>query len=368
MLVLSLGATALTVISPAAAADTTSGAAPSKPVSLAEPGRPDTPARDRPTPPGLRKHVLRDGTVMFTHGPDVVAAGDGSGNPALRTEPTPHAECVTDLAKPKIELVFAYANDAQPMDGPTARFEVRRMFTSMADAYGHNIYKRWSSRMGGYALVKFRVRCSLAGNPTVHHIRLPNTPRGTTPSGGLFDRIVSDLRAAGLRNPDSKYMVLYQNNQGCGWEKRRGEGSIEWDDNASIINLNNGEYGVGASYGINYNCFGTNASKGARTFAHELWHNMGAVQLTAPKSDGRGHCLDGQDLMCPNVEPFVIYYGGVQDVDCQENSYFAWRTTATGWLAGKWNTGDCRNRFLSFYDSRNTCVDVYRAVPSMYQR
>ncbi len=386
---------ATSVASGAYAAPLSSSPPTASPSIPGEPGKPGTPTtHDHASHDhGPKEYMLKDGRVLRTHGPDyestALPAGDGAGYPVLRTT-TPHMECVTDSTKPKIDLVFAYPHDATPMDPGTAAYEVRRMFTSFADAYGHNVWLRFRDRLGGYAMMKFRTRCDAYGKILVWQKKLSNVSVNTEDKD-VFGRIVQGLRdgTPALKNRDAKYLVLYQDNKGCGGDGRAlGRGEFYDDHYRSIHNANNGEYGIGAMYGVVYNCFGTNAGKGARTMAHELWHTMGAVMYDykstypeperypnpAPNSDGKGHCTDGEDVMCgsPGSKTGTcnIAWGGVQDIDCYENDYFAWRgTERVEYLKSHWNTGDCYNRFLSFYDNgRRLCTTQYSRYPDKYQR
>jgi hypothetical protein len=364
------GALAAQIDTPSAAADVQGPPADLDPLS-SPPLRPRSP-RD-PVPPGLLKHVTDDGSVLLTHAYSDPApkAGDTSGYPVLRTS-TPHMECAGGTYKPGIFLVYAYAKDVTPaLTRDQATFEARRMFTSMADAYGHNVFLRFKDRLGGSAMMKWRVRCNSSGI-AVGYYRL-TTASNATPQKDLFGKVISDLKTAGLTNPDSKYMILYQDNRGC----RPGQGQIEWDDARINNNKHNGQYGVGAMYAINFGCYGKTASYGAYITAHELLHNMGAVQKTAPHTTGGWHCRDALDVMCYDDDgtgPVTTYaacnraWGGVDDLDCWEDDYFAWRTTGGDYPRNHWNTGDCRNRFISFYDKLNVCVKVYNSNPGFYQR
>jgi hypothetical protein len=81
---------------------------------------------------------------------------------------------------------------------------------------------------------------------------------------------------------------------------------------------------------------------------HEMSHNLGAVQPTAPHGTSGEHCVDGQDLMCyrdgspegefwsGNVCPYVS--GAIpQTYDCGHNDYYDPSPTPSGWLASHWN-------------------------------
>src|SRR5437867_1399841 len=72
-----------------------------------------------------------------------------------------------------------------------------------------------------------------------------------------------------------------------------GIGTLIGDSRTDATNYNN-TYG---SYSrVDSGCWGL-ASSYQSVEAHELMHNLGAVQATAPHSTG-GHCYDEWDLMC----------------------------------------------------------------------
>jgi hypothetical protein len=88
---------------------------------------------------------------------------------------------------------------------------------------------------------------------------------------------------------------------------------------------------------------------------HEMSHNMGAVQESAPHSSGYGHCWDGYDVMCyypdgPDPRHVMTYecptIAGVmnQGYDCGSDDYFNVAPAAGSYLATHWNLYD--NAFL----------------------
>jgi hypothetical protein len=89
---------------------------------------------------------------------------------------------------------------------------------------------------------------------------------------------------------------------------------------------------------------------------HEMSHNLGAVQSSAPHSSGYGHCWDGYDVMCyypdgPSPRHVMTYecptIAGVmnQGYDCGSDDYFNVAPAAGSYLATHWNVYD--NVFLS---------------------
>jgi hypothetical protein len=79
---------------------------------------------------------------------------------------------------------------------------------------------------------------------------------------------------------------------------------------------------------------------------HEMTHNLGGVQLSAPHHTDGAHCTDGRDVMCyadgssqqynPNVCPVA---GGAipQTYDCGHNDYYNPDPAGGSYLATHWN-------------------------------
>jgi hypothetical protein len=78
---------------------------------------------------------------------------------------------------------------------------------------------------------------------------------------------------------------------------------------------------------------------------HEMTHNMGGVQLSAPHTSGRGHCWDGWDVMCyADGGPTAMQYpcatiaGAMSKTyDCGGDDYFNPAPAGGSYLATHWN-------------------------------
>jgi len=81
---------------------------------------------------------------------------------------------------------------------------------------------------------------------------------------------------------------------------------------------------------------------------HEITHNLGGVQETAPHETSFAHCTDGQDIMCygdgspegaaynPNVCPYIS--GALsQTYDCGRDDYYDPAPAPGSYLATHWN-------------------------------
>ena len=100
------------------------------------------------------------------------------------------------------------------------------------------------------------------------------------------------LRALGHTSTDRKYLVFVDHAANPADDVNCGIGSLhKWDDQPGAANASNG----GPSFArVGPDCW--NATNSAA--AHELMHNLGAVQNSAPNWNGVGHCLDDRDRMC----------------------------------------------------------------------
>src|SRR4051794_19051914 len=114
------------------------------------------------------------------------------------------------------------------------------------------------------------------------------------------------------------------------------------DDQPGAANANNGG---GAQYArIDFQkplCFTPD-----QVMAHEVGHDLGAVQASAPNSNGLTHCTDEYDLMCENE------YGGLPTtivcpdasgnylLDCNDDDYFNAHPAPASYLDTHWNVAD----------------------------
>ncbi|MTV26051.1 hypothetical protein FTX61_11615 [Nitriliruptoraceae bacterium ZYF776] len=185
----------------------------------------------------------------------------------------------------------------------------------------------WSRRPGtGRAAPRrtLRVRCTNGGDVAVTSVRVTSRD---------FTALRTQLAARGHRTPREKYLVFADfppTNPAI-------SGMAEMYDDArrSVDNLHNGARPM---YAVVYRGYFS-----SRTPLHELAHTMGAVQPSAPGSDGSGHCRVDHDVMC--------YRGGTlrcptMVFDCGNDTYFSTATRPGQWLHEHWNLGWEGNRFI----------------------
>jgi hypothetical protein len=98
-------------------------------------------------------------------------------------------------------------------------------------------------------------------------------------------------------------------------------------------------YGSGTSFAP-----GTTSRSHVDTAIHEISHNLGAVQRSAPHRSASWHCLDEKDILCYDDDGaggFATYTGCSsatgQLFDCNQDDYFDPTPTAGSYLATHWN-------------------------------
>jgi hypothetical protein len=259
-----------------------------------------------------------------THGPDPAPEGVDIGIDVLPTAivflpPTPKVQCDGDGTSGKrVQVIYARASDKADRYGTYVNSI--RQWAADADL----IYRNSAAETSGERHIRFVHDSNCA--PTVINAVL--TPTGDD----NFTNTQNDLAALGYNLTTRKYIVFVDANVYCGI------GNIKNDDSPGSGNLNNG----GPSYGrTDTGCWGGSVA------AHELMHNIGGVQLSAPHSSGGWHCTDEYDRECysdsPNY-PALTYPctdpAHDQIFDCNHDDYFHTSPGGGSYLATHWNAAN----------------------------
>ncbi len=140
---------------------------------------------------------------------------------------------------------------------------------------------------------------------------------------------LTELRNLGYTRNDRKYVVFADAAVYCGISYVAG------DARADATNPANSGATVSR---IDSACWGGSTS----VPAHEIAHALGAVQLTAPHSNGAWHCTDEYDRLCYNdgsgaTLTYLCASSQEPLLDCNGDDYFNVAPVAGSWLATHWN-------------------------------
>jgi hypothetical protein len=196
-----------------------------------------------------------------------------------------------------------------------------RGWTAEADA----IFQTSAAATGGTRSVRF-VHDAIC-QPTVTEVVL--SPAGD----GAFGTTIAELQSQGYTRTDRIYLAFVDTTAAgmCGigtvWDDDRADGNVNWNN-------------VGPSYSrVDAGCWSGDIA------AHELMHNLGGVQLSAPNSSGGFHCIDEYDVMCyqdgPYSPPLRQDCPGILNntrlLDCGHQDYYNTDPSAGSYLATHWN-------------------------------
>jgi hypothetical protein len=193
------------------------------------------------------------------------------------------------------------------------------------------IFEQSAAETGGWR--KMRWVHDGACEPVILNLTLSTT------GDDNFSNTLSELRALGHNRADRKYLIFMDASVLCGI------GNIYYDDRPGSTNNNNG----GPSYArVDSGCW--NGS----TAAHELMHNLGGVQRSAPNTSGAGHCVDEYDVMCysdaPNYPTMVIRCPQTSHnarFDCNHDDYYHTSPGSGTYLDTQWNAANSRYLLLA---------------------
>jgi len=259
------------------------------------------------------------------------------------TDDVAHAAYPVSL--PQFRVVYAHAADRPDR------------FAAWADVLQANaslVARFLGAQSGGRRAPRFDLGTSCgSGYLDVEVVSLPS-PRSAYV--GDHDRLVADVRAQVPAADGPRNLVIFADGLSS---SVYGLGGMYDDSSAGPGNVHD----RGGLFSIVYAPDGTAPPAAPADgwwpegFLHEMSHNMGAVQASAPHATANGHCYDGRDLMCyrdgPLPHPYSTSYcsavGGAmpQVYDCGRDDYFSPAPAAGTWLASHRNVfhsvflGDC---------------------------
>ncbi|MEV4947119.1 RICIN domain-containing protein [Streptomyces sp. NPDC053755] len=258
----------------------------------------DAAAPRKGAPPAGAATGTRDASATGPTGQTVQCDGDGTtGN--------------------RVQVVYAHAPGTDRYATYLASF---RKWAADADL----IFSASAEDTGGVRHIRYVTGSDCV--PTVLDIELP------APALAEFSAMNRALAARGLDRRDRKYMIFADAQVYCGI------GTFAGDERPAQNNLSN----FGPSYGrTDTGCWG------GHTAAHELGHNLGAVNNSAPHTSRGAHCTDEWDVMCYSDSPYyprmrsVCQDGAYENrLDCNHDDYFHTSPKPGSYLASHWNIAD----------------------------
>ena len=322
----------LAVAAPAASAAPDRAEVPAKGLRYQglTPGRPDGPCKGKFE---IQAAAGRGGPPRCTHGPDPAPEGvdvrvarqpeTSSETAALRPETVARAAgtlCSGDgVSGPRVQLVYAnFTGKPDRYASFASSFEV---WAAAMDT----VFDQSARETGGSRRVRFVHDAACA--PVVHRVTL------SAAAGGDFETMVDELWGKGLNRNDRKYLVWADATVYCGI------GEVINDDRAGQNNYNNVH---GLFSRVDAGCWGL---AGQSVEAHELMHNLGGVQESAPHATAFNHCTDDRDRMCyadgSGAPVSQVCPPAHENVfDCNHDDYFHTGPAAGSYLATHWNVAN----------------------------
>lgn len=267
-------------------------------------------------------------TDLCTHGPDLAPAGVNvqRGMPPLQERELAVSNAIVcegdGVTGNRVQVLYARAAD-RPDQYDTYLASIRQWATEADQIYYDSAAETNGTR---------RIRFVHDANCTLSVLNVVLSAAGDN----NFSNTINELKALGHNRTDRKYMIFMDADIYCGI------GTFAGDDQPGQANNNN----IGPDYGrTDSGCWG------GHTAAHELTHNLGGVQDSAPNSSLGGHCVDEFDVMCYSDSPYYppMRYlcadnGHENRLDCNHDDYYHTNPAANSYLATHWNVAN--NQFL----------------------
>lgn len=288
-------------------------------------------------------------TSRCTHGPDPVLPGL-----SLNREVPPLPEAALNVVQPlavcdgdgtsgnRVQVMYVRASDR------TDRFATYEASIKTWANAADEIYYQSAVETGGSRRIRFVHDGSC--EPTVLNVVVAAT------ADDDFDATIAALEAQGYNATNRMYMI-FMDASGVGI---CGIGTLWGDDRATSNNWNN----AGPAYGrTDAGCWGGSVP------AHELMHNLGGVQNSAPHASGGYHCTDEYDRMCysdypayPTMQYLCPSSALDNRFDCNDDDYYNTNPAVGSYLADHWNAAN--NQFLIGGNGGPTSTPTHTRTPT----
>jgi hypothetical protein len=288
--------------------------------------------------PVASAHEVAPGGVL-THGPDpepslAEVTASNTVRASLSSTPPQKVECAGNGTSGKrVQVMYVRASNAPD------NYAASRAAVAAGAIDADRVFRESSAETSGMRRIRFvhDAYCNLSIlNVVLDPSALISGDLGPTSSA---------LRALGYTSTDRKYLIFVDHAANRADDVNCGIGGLhKWDDQPGAGNASNGGPGFAR---VGPNCWNVTNS----VAAHELMHNLGAVQNSAPNWNGVGHCLDDRDRMCydQGVAGFTfnpsVCLNHERLFDCNHDDYFHTDPPAGNYLATHWNTAD--SQYLS---------------------
>ncbi|HEX8120773.1 MAG TPA: hypothetical protein VF549_05835 [Solirubrobacteraceae bacterium] len=192
-------------------------------------------------------------------------------------------------------------------------------------------------------------------------VALPRTRAAYLAGGGPdFDLLASDLDPVVSGQPGPRNWVVYADAIYDATAGVAGTATLWGDDRKSAT-----VHDAGRQFAMVFGPRTLSSTPYAwpSVMLHEIAHNLGAVQWTAPHSSHYGHCTDGADVMCYADGPGVTmtypcaYIAGVIDetLDCGGDDYFNPTPALDSYLDRSWNVYDSAHLGICTTELADAC-------------
>lgn len=263
---------------------------------------------------------------LCTHGPDPVPSplvGEGSVPPLASAPAASQVACDGDgVSGKRFQVLYVRAADT-PDQYATYLSSIQEW---IAGADG--ILDASAAQTGGTRHFRFVQDSNCV--PDVQNVTVSAT------GDDNFGNLITELWALGYNRTDRNYVMFVDSRVYCGIA------TITSDDSPWSTNAHN----TGSYYArVDARCWS------APTIAHEMMHNLGGVQMSAPHATTSWHCTDESDVMCyKDTSSTVLQYlcDPTQELifDCNKDDYFNTNPPDDSYLATHWNTAN--NDFLIY--------------------